>query len=88
MRSSYLTVVQKVSKTPQEVAAQIERWFLLYHKTEKTSFNGRETFTIFDLLSPEKQNEILKQVELNKQEIPVLVLRRALARAKEQGFVD
>lgn len=74
MRSSYSTVVQKVSKTPAEVAAQIERWFLLYHKSEKTSFNGSETFTIFDLLSSEKEHELIKQVELDKQEIPVLVL--------------
>lgn len=74
MRTSYSTVVVKVSKTPGEVAAQIERWFLLYHKTEKSSFSGSETFTIFDLLCPEKQNELIKQVEFNKQEIPVLVL--------------
>ena len=74
MRTSYSTVVQKVSKTPDEVAAQIERWFLLYHKTEKASFNGAETFTIFDLLCPEKQNLLIKEVALDKQEIPVLVL--------------
>jgi hypothetical protein len=74
MRTSYSTVVQKVSKTPGEVAAQIERWFLLYHKSEKTSFNGSETFTIFDLLCSEKQNELIKKVEFDKHEIPVLVL--------------
>jgi hypothetical protein len=74
MRTSYSTVVQKVSKTPNEVAAQIERWFLLYHKTEKAAFNGAETFTIFDLLCPEKQNALIKAVELDKHEIPVLVL--------------
>jgi hypothetical protein len=74
MRTSYSTVVQKVSKTPGEVAAQIERWFLLYHRSEKTSFNGSETFTIFDLLCPEKQNELIKEVEFDRQEIPVLVL--------------
>lgn len=74
MRTSYSTVPQKVSKTPVEVAAQIERWFLLYHKTEKTSFNGAEKFTIFDLLCPEKQKELIKNVELNNNEIPVLIL--------------
>ena len=74
MRTSYSTVVQKVSKTPGEVAAQIERWFLLYYKTEKTSFNGSETFTIFDLLCPEKQNELIKEVTFDKHEVPVLVL--------------
>jgi hypothetical protein len=74
MRSSYSTVVQKVSKTPDEVAAQIERWFLLYHKTDKASFNGAETFTIFDLLCSEKQNELIRDIEFNKHEFPVLVL--------------
>jgi hypothetical protein len=74
MRTSYSTVVPKVYRTPNELVAQIERWFLLYHKTEKASFNGAETFTIYDLLSSEKQNELIKGVELNMQEIPVLVL--------------
>ncbi|HUP13446.1 MAG TPA: hypothetical protein VM187_14580, partial [Niastella sp.] len=74
MRTSYSTVVVKVSKTPAEVAAQIERWFLLYHKTQKNSFKGAETFTIFDLLCSEKQQELVTNVEFNKQEIPVLVL--------------
>jgi hypothetical protein len=66
--------MQKISKTPNQIAEQIERWFLMYHKSEKSFFNGSEVFTIFDLLCFEKQNELIKRVELNKDEIPVLAL--------------
>jgi hypothetical protein len=66
--------MQKISKTPNQVAEQIERWFLMYHKSEKSSFNGSEPFTIFDHLYFEKQNELIRRVEFNKKEIPVLVL--------------
>src|SRR5687767_13859837 len=66
--------MQKISKTPNQVAEQIERWFLMYHKSEKSSFNGSEPFTIFDHLYFEKQNELIRRVEFTKKEIPVLVL--------------
>jgi hypothetical protein len=66
--------IQKISKTPNQVAEQIERWFLMYHKSEKSSFNGSEAFTIFDHLYFEKQNEFIRRVQLNEKEIPVLIL--------------
>jgi hypothetical protein len=69
-----ISKVQKISKTPNEVAGHIERWFLMYHKSEKSSFNGSEAFTLFDLLFFEKQNELIKRVTLSEKEIPVLVL--------------
>lgn len=65
----------KFIKTANQIAEQIERWFLLYHKKEKSSFNGSELFTIFNHLYFEQQNDLLRRMELNKYEIPVLVLR-------------
>ncbi len=66
--------MEKIVKTPNQVAEQIERWFLMYFNKEKSSFNGSELFTIFDHLYFETQNELIRKVELDKFEIPVLVL--------------
>jgi hypothetical protein len=64
----------RIVKTANQIAAQIEKWFLSYHGKGKPGFNGSETFTIFHHLHSEKQNELIKRMDLNKQEIPVLVL--------------
>jgi hypothetical protein len=66
--------MEKIIKTPNQVAEQIERWFLRYYNKEKSAFNGSEIFTIFDHLYFEKQNVLIKKVEFNKHEIPALIL--------------
>lgn len=66
--------MEKLIKTPAQVAVQMEGWFLRYYKKEKSAFNGTEVFTIFAHLYFEKQNELNRKVEFNKHEIPVLIL--------------
>jgi hypothetical protein len=66
--------MEKIVKTPNQVVEQIERWFLRYYNKEKSTFNGSEEFTFFDQLYFEKRNELIRKVEINKHEIPVLIL--------------
>lgn len=66
--------MEKITKTPQQVASQMERWFFLYYKREKSTFKSDDVFTLFDLLSVEKQCEIISQINLPISEIPVLIL--------------
>ena len=66
--------MEKFIKTATQVAAQIEGWFLKYHNQEKAAFNGNEAFTIFSLLDPERQQTLTERMNLDKQEIPVLIL--------------
>lgn len=74
--------LEKFIKTANQVVIQIERWFLLYHRKEKSAFNGTEPFTIFNHLYFETQNTLIKRMNLNAQEIPVLALTAA-----NDGFV-
>lgn len=74
--------MEQFIKTANEVAEQIERWFLLYHKKEKPAFNGSEAFTIFNHLYYEQQNDLIRRMQLNKYEIPVLVLK-----LRDNGFL-
>src|ERR1700755_1935576 len=67
--------MEKFIKTANQIAEQIERWFLIYHRQEKSSFNGKEEFTIFNRLHYEQQNVLIRRMKLNTHEIPVLVLR-------------
>jgi len=66
--------MEKIIKTSNQIAEQMERWFLRYHLKEKSAFNSSEPFTLFSHLYFEKQNELIKRIQLNEREIPVLVL--------------
>jgi len=66
--------MEKITKTGNQIAEQMERWFLGYHMKEKSAFNGSEPFTFFNHLYFEKQNELIRHMLLNEREIPVLVL--------------
>ena len=66
--------MERIEKAANQIAEQIERWFFKYHKKEKSGFNGSEIFTIFHHLYYEKQNELIRRMNLNKHEIPVVAL--------------
>ena len=66
--------MEKFAKTPDQIAEQLEHWFLDYHDREKSHFTGSEAFTLFHLLPREKQNQIKKKVRLHKREKAVLFL--------------
>jgi hypothetical protein len=67
--------VEKFPKTHDQVASQLEHWFLSHYGKEKSAFNGKEAFTIFNHLYFEEQNDLIRRMNLNRHEIPVLVLR-------------
>lgn len=64
-----------IEKSANEIKNRIEFWFFKFYRKTKSDFNGTEIFTLFDLLNIEKQNEILNLLNLNKTEIPVLILK-------------
>jgi hypothetical protein len=62
-------MAEKIVKTPKQVAAQLERQFLMYFK--------EKPFDVFSLFSFEKHSGILNNILLEPFEIPVLVLKAA-----------
>ena len=42
--------MEKFIKTPNQIAAMMQHWFLHYHDKNKAFFSGSEDFTFFDLV--------------------------------------
>ena len=66
--------MERILKTPLQVKEQLERWFLLHTRRERTEFTGQESFTLFDLLPEERKLSLLATLKLAKHELPILIL--------------
>ncbi|MCB4800310.1 hypothetical protein [Neotamlana laminarinivorans] len=64
-----------IEKSAEQIKDRIEFWFFKYFNKSKTDFTGNEIFTLFECLSKELQTDIKKRLDLNRNEIPVLVLK-------------
>lgn len=64
-----------IEKSSEQIKDRIEFWFLKYFNKTKTDFNGNEIFTLFDLTDADLQTDLKKQLNLDRNEIPVLVLK-------------
>ena len=64
-----------IEKSAEQIKDRIEFWFFKYFNKPKADFNGNEIFTLFELLNAELQNELKKRLNLDRNEIPVLVLK-------------
>ena len=64
-----------IEKSVEQIKDRIEFWFLKYFNKTKTDFNGNEIFTLFELLKVELQTELKQRLNLERNEIPVLVLK-------------
>ncbi|KZS39497.1 hypothetical protein AWE51_25790 [Aquimarina aggregata] len=64
-----------VEKSAKKVKDQIELWFFGFFGKEKSDFNGTELFTLFDLIPKSEKIEFIKKMDLEKNEIPVLILK-------------
>ena len=67
--------MEKFIKTPDQIAALIQHWFLHYHGKDREFFSGSEDFTIFDLIPDGLQRGLLQRVNLDENERPVLLLK-------------
>src|SRR5882724_6514935 len=65
----------KFIKTPDQISALIEHWFLHYHGKDRVFFSGSEDFTFFDLVPEGLQKGILQRVSFAETEKPILLLR-------------
>lgn len=64
-----------IEKSSEQIKDRMEHWFLKYFHKTKADFNENEIFTLFDFLHIDLQTNLTKQLHLDKNEIPVLVLK-------------
>jgi len=64
-----------IEKSNTQIKERIEFWFFKYFNKTKTDFNGNEIFTLFELLNAELQVDFKQQLNLDRNEIPVLILK-------------
>lgn len=66
--------MEKFYKTPDQISALMQHWFLSYHGKDRDFFTGSETFTFFDLIAEGLQKALLQRASLNEHEKPVFLL--------------
>lgn len=66
--------MEKFLKTPDQISALMQHWFLSYHRKDRDFFSGFETFTFFDLIPKDLQRALLQRASLDEHEKPVFLL--------------
>lgn len=66
--------MEKFFKTPDQISALMQHWFLSYHGKDRDFFTGSETFTFFDLIPEGLQRALLQRASLDEREKPVFLL--------------
>ncbi|SDI12032.1 hypothetical protein ACRQ5D_09345 [Mucilaginibacter sp. P25] len=66
--------MEKFLKTPDQISALMQHWFLSYHRKDRDSFSGSEAFTFFDLIPEGLQQALLQRANLDEHEKPVFLL--------------
>jgi hypothetical protein len=61
-------------KSPENIKAQIEFWYLKYYHLTYELVDGMGVFTIFDKMPSHKREYVLSKLNLNNDELAVLVL--------------
>ncbi len=64
----------KFFKTPDQIAALMQHWFLSYYCEDIDFFFGSETFTFFDLVHEGLRLRLLQRINLEESEKPVFLL--------------
>lgn len=71
-----------MEKSASKIKEQLEFWLLKYYVKERGDLNGKELFTIFDLLDSELKNSLVRKLDLRENELPVLSLK-----VSEDGYI-
>lgn len=66
--------MEKFLKTPDQISALMQHWFLSYHGKDRNFFSGSEVFTFFDLIPEGLQRTLLQRASLDEHESPVFLL--------------
>jgi hypothetical protein len=51
-------------KSPEQIKDQLEFWFLKYFDKTKEEFNGKEKFTLFELIEENTKDKLVTQLGL------------------------
>jgi len=62
-------------KSTNKIKEQLEFWFLKYFAKDRSEINGKELFTLFDLLDRALKDDLTKRLNLREDELPVLFLK-------------
>ena len=64
----------KITMSHKQAALKIKHWYLFQYRVIEAAVKGKEAFTLFDKMKPEKQDRIRQKLRLNPFEIPILML--------------
>lgn len=64
-----------MEKSAEKIKEQLEFWLLKYYVKDRSEINGKELFTLFDLLECKLKDHITKRLNLREGELPVLFLK-------------
>ena len=63
----------KITMSHNQAAWKIKEWYLFRHGVVEAGVKGTEVFTLFDKMSPDKQDLVIQKLHLNPFEKPVLI---------------
>ncbi len=64
-----------MEKSAHKIKQQLEFWLLKYYVKERKDLNGKELFTIFDLMNGEIKSGLIESLNLRENELPALSLK-------------
>lgn len=64
----------KITMGHKQAALKIKQWYLFQYRVIEASVRGKEVFTLFDKMKPDKQDRIRQKLRLNPFEVPILIL--------------
>lgn len=64
-----------MKKSAKKIKEQLEFWLLKYYIKERIDLNGKEPFTIFDLMDDKLKAKLTKKLNLRENEFPALSLK-------------
>lgn len=64
-----------MEKSASKIKEQLEFWLLKYYVKDRSEINGKELFTLFDLLDNRLKNDLTKKLNLREGELPALFLK-------------
>ena len=64
-----------MTKSPEQIKSQLEFWFFKYFNKAREEFNGKERFTLFELIDDNLKDKLIAQIGLMTNEIPVFLLK-------------
>lgn len=71
-----------MEKSAYKIKEQLVFWLCKYYAKERSDLNGKELFTLFDLIDNKLKIKLIERLNLRENEIPALILK-----ISEDGYI-